>query len=80
METDDVQTGLGEAFSDDFAVFMGRKIGAAVEVRAPETRGRSVFESELAVFDGQKTMLSRRLFIGEDVGEIDRHVIPWEGE
>ena len=80
METDDVQTSLGEAFRDDFAVFMGREIGAAIEVRAPETRGRSVFECELAVFYRQETVLSGRLFIGENVGEIDRHVIPWEGE
>ena len=80
MEADDVQTGLGEAFGDDFAVFMRREIGAAVEVRPPETSGRSVFESELSVLYRQKTMLSRWLFIGEDVGEINWHVIPWEGE
>ena len=80
MEADDVQASLGEAFGDDFAVFMRRDIGAAVEVRTPETRGRSVFECEFAVFNGQEAMLSSRLFIGEDVGEIDWHVIPWEGE
>ena len=67
MEADDVQTCLGKAFGDDFTVFMRREIGAAVEVRAPETRGRSVFESEFAVLYRQETMLSRRLFIGEDV-------------
>ena len=80
MEADDVQTGLGEAFRDDFAVFMGREVGAAVEVRAPEAGGRSVFEREFSVFDRQEAVLSCGLFIGENVGEIDWHVIPWEGE
>ena len=59
---------------------MGREVGAAVEVRAPETSGRSVFEREFSVFDRQEAVLSRGLFVGEDVGEIDWHVIPWEGE
>ena len=80
MEADDVQAGLGEAFRDDFAVFMGWEVSAAVEVRPPETGGRSVFEREFSIFDRQETVLSSRLFIGENVGEIDWHVIPWEGE
>ena len=80
MEADDVQTGLGKSFRDDFAVFMGREVGTAVEVRAPKTRGRSVFEREFAVFDRQEAMLSRRLFIGENVGEIDWHIVPRQCE
>ena len=64
MEADDVQAGLGKSFRDDFAVFMGREVGAAVEVRAPETSGRSVFEREFSVFDRQEAVLSRGLFVG----------------
>ena len=71
MRADDVDAVGGEAFGDEFGLFMRGEVRSCGEARPPEADGLAVVGSnELVAFYGDETMLSGRLFIEE--GNVQR--------